>query len=84
MAACLNLSTSYFTRLFKETTGLSPYQYVIQCRVECARHLLCDLNLTVAEVAQRVGFTDQSHLHHHFKRSLGVTPAYLRGEMVKK
>jgi AraC family transcriptional regulator len=80
MATSLGLSVSYFTHLFKEATGLSPYQYVIQCRIERAKHLLLDSTLTIAQVAQRVGFTDQSHLNRHLKRSLGVTPGYLRGE----
>ncbi|WP_220191776.1 helix-turn-helix domain-containing protein [Ktedonospora formicarum] len=78
MAATLGFSISYFTRLFKEATGISPYQYVIQCRLERAQHLLQDPRLTVAEVAQQVGFTDQSHLHRHLKRSLGLTPSDIR------
>jgi AraC family transcriptional regulator len=53
---------------------------VIQCRIERARHLLLDPTLTIAQVAQRVGFADQSHLHRHLKRSLGITPGDLRGE----
>lgn len=78
MAATLGFSISYFTRLFKEAIGLSPYQYVIQCRLERAQHLLQDPRLTIAEVAQQVGFTDQSHLHRHLKRSLGLTPSDIR------
>jgi AraC family transcriptional regulator len=78
MAATLGFSISYFTRLFKEATGLSPYQYVIQCRLEHAQHLLQDPRLTIAEVAQRTGFTDQSHLHRHLKRNLDLTPGDIR------
>ncbi len=84
MATSLGLSVSYFTRLFKEATRLSPHQYVIQCRIDRAKHLLRDPSLTIAEVAQRVGFTDQSHLHRHFKRSLGITPGDLRDERTKE
>jgi len=84
MAAFLSLSTSYFTRLFKEATGLSPYQYVIQCRLEQAKHLLLDPNLTISQVAQHAGFTDQSHLHRHLKRTLGITPGDLRGERTRE
>ncbi|MBE3558403.1 MAG: helix-turn-helix transcriptional regulator [Ktedonobacteraceae bacterium] len=84
MAALLNLSISHFSHLFKETTGLSPYQYVIQCRIERAKHLLLDPALSIADVAQRVGFTDQSHLHRHFRRILGSTPARLREELMRK
>jgi AraC family transcriptional regulator len=54
--------------------GLSPYQYVIQCRVERARLLLQRGDLTIEQVALLVGFADQSHLTYHFKRLIGVTP----------
>lgn len=80
MAASLGLSVSYFIHLFKEATGLTPHQYVIACRIDRAKHLLQEPGLTIIEVAQRVGFTDQSHLHRHLKRSIGVTPGELRGQ----
>jgi AraC family transcriptional regulator len=47
---------------------------VIQCRVERAKQLLLQGELTVAEIAHHLGFTHQSHLSRHFKRLVGVTP----------
>ncbi|HEX7735492.1 MAG TPA: AraC family transcriptional regulator [Ktedonobacteraceae bacterium] len=78
MASTLGVSISYFTRLFKEATGLSPHQYVIQCRVEFAKHLLLGSQMSIAEVALRAGFSDQSHLYRHLKRCMGITPKDLR------
>lgn len=74
IAASVGISSSHLTRLFKQSTGATPYQYVIQCRVEQARLLLQRRELTISEVALTVGFHDQSHLTYHFKRIIGVTP----------
>lgn len=68
------MSPNYFSRLFKETTGITPHQYVIRCRVEEAQDLLRQGKLSIAEIATQVGFVDQSHLNRHFKRLVGVTP----------
>lgn len=70
----LDLSRYYFCRLFKQSMGISPYQYVIQCRVERAKQLLKQGNLTLAEIALNCGFAHQSHFHRHFKRLTGMTP----------
>jgi AraC family transcriptional regulator len=75
MAAVVHLSPYHFARQFKATTGLPPYQYVIARRVERAQHLLrADDELSLVEVALRVGFSDQSKFSFHFKRIVGVTP----------
>ena len=68
------MSPTYFSRLFKETTGITPHQYVIRCRIDRAKNLLQQGKLSIAEIAKEVGFVDQSHLHRHFKRLVGVTP----------
>ena len=59
--------------------NLPPHQYVIARRVERAQQLLHpDRDLALAEIAARVGFSDQSHLTRHFKRVVGVTPRHFR------
>jgi AraC family transcriptional regulator len=78
MAQVVNLSTSHLNRLFKQSQGISLYQFVIRCRLERATQLLKQPQLTIAEIATLVGFADQSHLTHHFKRHLGVTPKTFR------
>jgi AraC family transcriptional regulator len=75
MAAVARLSVYHFARQFKAATGLPPHQYVIARRVEQAKELLqMKTELSLAEVAAQVGFTDQSQFSHHFKRRVGVTP----------
>lgn len=70
----LGLSRYYFCRLFKQSTGISPYQYVIHCRVERAKQLLKGKQQSLGEIAVACGFTHQSHFHRHFKRLTGITP----------
>jgi len=77
IAAQANTSPHHFSRLFKESAGVSPHQYVIRERVERAKGLLlCDV--PIGEVARMVGFSSQAHLTRHFKRLVGVTPARYR------
>jgi AraC-like DNA-binding protein len=66
-------------RAFRAAYGLPPHAYLTNLRVQRAREML-DAGLRPAEVAARVGFTDQAHLTRHFKRIVGVPPgAYLLG-----
>ncbi len=74
------MSPYHFARLFKAETGLSPHQYVIHRRVDRAKALLADADLTIAEVARAVGFANHSHLSSHVRRLLGVSPGTLRRE----
>jgi AraC family transcriptional regulator len=78
LAAVAHLSPHYFTRLFKQSTGQTPHQFVIRCRVERAKMLLLHGQDSIAEVAQQVGFANQAHLNVHIKRLLGVTPKMIR------
>ena len=74
LAAIAHLSPHYFTRLFKQSTGVTPHQFVIRCRVQRAKTLLLAGKNSIAEIAQQVGFANQAHLNVHIKRLLGVTP----------
>lgn len=77
LAALVHLSPYHFARKFKEATGLPPYQYVLQYRVEQAQTLLTAGKHSISEVAQAVGFASQSHLTRHIKHAFGVTPGEL-------
>ncbi len=76
----LGLSQWHFSRQFRKTTGLSPYQFLLRARVDRARRLL-ESGHAISQVAAITGFTDQSHMHRHFKRILGATPGnFSRGK----
>jgi AraC family transcriptional regulator len=75
LAAVVGLNPYHFGRQFKAATGLPPHQYVILRRVERAKLLLqAGPGLSLAKVALRAGFSDQSQFSRHFKRFVGVTP----------
>jgi AraC family transcriptional regulator len=69
-----DMSPYHFARIFKQVTGVTPHHYVLNARVERARDLLLQGKMTLAEIASKVGFFDQSHFTHSFKRIVGVTP----------
>jgi AraC family transcriptional regulator len=79
MAAVARLSPFHFARQFKTATGLAPHQYVIARRVERAKQLLqAGDDFSLAEVAARAGFSDQSQFSQHFRRLVGATPGKFR------
>jgi AraC family transcriptional regulator len=79
LVAVTRFSPYHFARQFNTATGLPPHQNVILRRVERARQLLqAGTELSLAEVAARAGFSDQSQFTHHFKRLIGVTPGQFR------
>jgi AraC-like DNA-binding protein len=79
LAGITGLPRGTMLHAFRREVGLPPYALLTQVRIEHAKRLLQD-GVPIAEVAQRVGFADQSHLTRHFKRLVGVTPGvFARG-----
>ncbi len=72
------LSKYHFARLFKEETGQTPWAYVQSARVRRAKKLLATTDASLAEIALRTGFFDQSHFTRTFKRLEGTTPGAYR------
>lgn len=78
MARACELSTEYFVKVFKNSVGVSPYQYVIGLRVERARALLGDVSLSLSEIALQCGFSHQEHMTRMFRRFTGQPPGRYR------
>ncbi|WP_197036096.1 helix-turn-helix domain-containing protein [Fischerella sp. PCC 9605] len=74
IATEVGMSRYYFCRLFKQSTGMSPYQYLLKCRIERAKVLLLQGQQSITDIAIQVGFANQSQFGRHFKRFTGVTP----------
>jgi AraC family transcriptional regulator len=81
LSGLVQLTPRYFCGAFKQAMGRPPHQYLIEQRIERARTLLEDQNLSLTDVALMVGFNSQSHLNDHFRRLVGITPARYRTEM---
>lgn len=72
------LSPSYFSRIFKMEMGINFNKYINQVRVEAARKLLLNDQVTLVDVSSRVGFEEQSYFSKVFKKMTDVTPSRYR------
>jgi AraC family transcriptional regulator len=80
ISATLSMSPFHFAHAFRETMGLAPHHYVIQCRIDRARILLCETDHSIAEIAHLVGYSNQSNFSVVFHRVAGQTPRSYRSK----
>jgi AraC family transcriptional regulator len=81
IAQVAGVSVSHLKTLFRRSTGTPVHQYILRRRVERAKQLLQDQNLSIAQIAFATGFAHQSHLARHMRKILGVTPAAARKDL---
>jgi transcriptional regulator GlxA family with amidase domain len=84
LAAHAAMSPRTFARSFRAETGTTPAAHVEALRVEAARRLLETSDLTVSEIARRVGLARAETLHRAFARRTGTTPAAYRGHFARR
>ena len=78
LANAVSLSQYHFCRSFKQATGVSPHQYLTQCRLNRAKQLLLTTKLTITEIAFTVGLTNHSSFTRLFRQAVGVSPKVFR------
>ncbi|MEM7593741.1 MAG: AraC family transcriptional regulator [Cyanobacteria bacterium P01_A01_bin.83] len=78
IAELLDMSQYYFCRLFRESTGVSPYRYIIQQRIDRAKKLIENSKRPLSDIAFECGFSSQSQMTQHFRKLVGVTPKKYR------
>mgnify|MGYP000861085827 CR=1 FL=1 len=71
-------SPAYLSHLFKKETGISIIDYINECRISRAKHLLDITDLTVTQISSEVGFNDSSYFSKTFKKILGISPDHYR------
>ncbi len=74
LARLAGVSRTYFPRVFKEVVGMRLQDYLFQARINKAKDLLGDINLTIKQIAYKVGFKDPDHFSRTFKKKTGITP----------
>ncbi|NEQ46736.1 MAG: helix-turn-helix transcriptional regulator [Leptolyngbya sp. SIOISBB] len=74
LAEVAGISQFHFSRLFKQSMGMTPHQYLTQQRIEQAKQLLKGTKGAIAEIALQCGFNSQSHFSKHFRDTTGMTP----------
>jgi AraC-like DNA-binding protein len=82
LAAAAGLSPSHFNRLFRQWSGHSPAEYLRRLRIEKARQLLADVDLSIKQIAARTGFDDAYHFSKVFRRIDGLPPTRYRQNLL--
>ncbi len=78
IADSVDLSQYHFARAFKQTTGLTPIQFLMQRRIELAKQLLSESDLPIVEISLQAGFKNQSHFTTLFRKFTAMTPKAYR------
>ena len=78
IADSVHLSKIYFHNIFTESLGISPHQYLIDCRIENAKKLLWNTQIPICQIAEKTGFGCQQYFNKVFKKETGTTPAAYR------
>lgn len=78
LAKQANLSEFHFSRMFKQSTGLSPHAFITKQKMERACELLKQAQLSVSEISLALGFKNQTHFSMLFKKYFGLSPSEFR------
>lgn len=81
LAVLVNMSSYNFCRWFKQRMGISPHQYIIQCRIQRAKFLLAYTKLPLVEIALNIGCSSQTNFTVLFRKHIGVTPKAYRNQI---
>nr|WP_303248536.1 AraC family transcriptional regulator [uncultured Ruminococcus sp.] len=78
LAEIVNMSSSHFSRVFKQQTGFSPYDYILISRLNRAKYLLQVTDMTVSAIAYEIGFNSESNFIYFFTENEGISPGKFR------
>ena len=78
VSAAVHLCPTYFHTLFTRVCGITPHDYIIECRVRVAEKLLFTTTLTLCEIAEQCGFCNQQYMASVFKAKTGLSPTQCR------
>jgi len=78
LSAMINVSPDYFTKMFKESIGKTPIDYINAMRVNSAMDLLCTTDMPMTEIADSIGFCNPNYFHKIFKQYMMTSPLAYR------
>jgi AraC family transcriptional regulator len=81
IATSVGLSQFHLARIFKQTMGISLWQYVVQQRIDLAKRILTQLNLSIVEVSNYLGFSSQAQFTNFFRKHTGINPTQYRKKL---
>ena len=82
LAQSVGLSTAHFAVMFRQSTGETPHQFVLRCRMERAKEMLRTGQARIVDVAVACGFKTQQHFARVFRQMYGATPREYRKDYV--
>ena len=80
LAKDVGLSPSHFCSLFRKTSGITPHQFVLHCRIQHAKSLLGNSGHSILDVALASGFRTHQHFSRIFRREVGIPPSSYRSQ----
>lgn len=84
LAAHCGFSKNFFIKVFKEITGMTPFEYIIESRMILARKLILTTNICIEQIVFLCGFDDRTYFYRMFKKRFHTTPALYRKEYIEK
>jgi AraC family transcriptional regulator of arabinose operon len=84
VAKYVGLNRSYLTNIFKEKTGVSPQEYLIQCKLQMADKLLSETDNPIQEISRQVGYDNPLTFSKTFKKYYGNSPRAYREKKRKQ
>jgi len=81
LAKLVHMSPSHFTRLFSAAFGATPYRFVMHERIEGAKSMIAETQLSASDISSAYGFASQSHFTKVFRQFTGVTPKQYRSRV---
>ncbi len=80
LCTMIHVSSDHFTRMFKDSIGRTPVDYINGVRVVCAQRLLCGSETSLSDIAAAVGFCNANYFHKIFKQYMNESPlSYRKG-----
>ena len=78
LSSVYHVSISHLTHAFKKATGYAPIEYLMECRLSAAKQMLSTNEMSISEIVDLCGFSDESNFARTFKKKIGISPSAFR------